>query len=58
LVAIGTMLGLGMTLMAQPTQFRERAVDAFEDNRARWVPGTDIPMSAFDQSARFAPMPH
>jgi hypothetical protein len=58
LLAVGTLLALGMALVAQPTEFHERFPRAATVNRAHWVPGTDIPMSGFERSNAIAPGPH
>jgi hypothetical protein len=59
LFLVSTVVALGMALAAaQPTEFHERFDGTAAPKRARWVPGTVLPMSAFEPSVTPAPMPH
>jgi hypothetical protein len=58
LLAVSGIIALGMALVAQPTEFRERPSGFAAAGRAPWVPGSAIPMSSFDRNVAPAPTPH
>jgi hypothetical protein len=58
LLALCGVIGLGMALVAQPTEFHERVAGTGAANDTHWVPGTDIPMSGFERSVTPATVPH
>jgi hypothetical protein len=56
LLAAAALFALGVSFAAEPTAFNERP--SASSSRAHWVPGSVLPMSAFEQSEPFLPTPH
>lgn len=54
----GSLLGLGIALAAQPTSSLSDRVDADMVRPAKpWVPGTALPMPAFESRQGYLPPP-
>jgi hypothetical protein len=54
----GTILGLGIALAAQPTSSHSDRIDASMARPAKqWVPGTPLPMPAFESGLEALPPP-
>jgi hypothetical protein len=54
----GAVFLFGVGFAAEPTARRTDAGDAASAAPGYWVPGSSIPMSAYEQSASLMPMPH
>jgi hypothetical protein len=48
----------GVAFAAEPTALRTGADQGRSATRAYWVPGSTIPMSAYEQGAALMPLPH
>jgi len=56
MLAAAALFALGVSFAAEPTAFNESA--SASSSRAHWVPGSVLPMSAFEQGDAFLPTPH
>ena len=48
----------GVAFAAEPTAVRTAASDSASAGSAYWVPGSNIPMSAYEETPSPMPMPH
>jgi len=57
LIAASALFALGASLAAEPTAYFSDSANGYP-SRAHWIPGSTLPMSAFEQGDGLPPTPH